>query len=202
MKRIELFHPRVFSDPEWAEGYYKRNRTNITRVAFRLADILTKSGFKGGKILDAGCGFGVVSIEIAKRFPESEVIATDLAEPLLNLAGSLASGAGVQDSITFQKGDVQKMDFDDQSFDLVINTFMVHIVEDPVAMFNEIQRVTKEQGIVLISDLRRIWLGLFVKKLRTSFTLNEGLDIIHQSGLRPGKGSSGPFWWDYFIGLD
>jgi ubiquinone/menaquinone biosynthesis C-methylase UbiE len=201
MKRIELFHPRVFSDPEWAEGYYKRNRTNITRVAFRLADILTKSGFEGGKILDAGCGFGVIPVELAKRFPDSEVIAIDLGEPLLKMAGSLAQKAGVEDRITFQTGDVQNMVFEDKSFDLVINTFMLHVVEDPVAMLNEIERITKEDGIILISDLRRIWLGLFVKKLRTSFTLNEALDIIHQSGLRPGKGSRGPFWWDYFAGI-
>ena len=201
MKRIELFHPRVFSDHEWAEGYYNRNKINITRVAFRLADILTRSGFKGGRILDAGCGFGVVPIELAKRFPDSEIIAIDLGEPLLNIAGSLAKDAGVPDRITFQKGDVQKMNFDDHSFDLVINTFMFHIVEDPVAMLNEIERLTKERGIIMISDLRRIWLGIIMKKLKTSFTLNEGIDIINKSNLRQGKPVKGPFWWDYFIGL-
>jgi ubiquinone/menaquinone biosynthesis C-methylase UbiE len=201
MKRIELFHPRVFADQEWAEGYYKRNRTNITRVAFRLADILRKSGFKGGKILDAGCGFGVIPVELAKRFPDSEITAIDLGEPLLEIAGSLAKESGVENRIIFKTGDVQNLEFKDRSFDLVINTFMLHIVEDPVAMLNEIERVTKDDGIILISDLRRIWMGIIMKKLKTSFTLNEAKEIINSSNLRQGNAANGPFWWDYFIGI-
>jgi 2-polyprenyl-3-methyl-5-hydroxy-6-metoxy-1,4-benzoquinol methylase len=202
MKRIDLFHPRVFSDPEWAEGYYNRNKINITRVAFRLVDILRRSGFKGGKILDAGCGFGVIPIELAKRFPDSEIVAVDLGEPLLEKAGSLARAAGVGDKIIFRKGDVQKMDYEDHSFDLVINTFMLHVVEDPVAMLNEIERLANENGIILISDLRRIWLGHIMKKLKSSFTLEEGLNIINRSNLRQGQPARGPFWWDYFTGLN
>ena len=202
MKRADLLHPRIFSDQEWAEGYYQRNKTNITRVAFRLADVLTKSGFKGGKIVDAGCGFGVIPIELAKRFPESEITAIDLGEPLLDLARDLALQSGVHDRITFQTGDVEKMEFKDDSFDLVINTFMLHVVEDPVAMLNEIERITKQEGKILISDLRRIWLGIVVKKLKTSFTLGEARDIIESSNLRPGKPATGPFWWDYFIGIN
>lgn len=201
MKRIALSHPRIFSDPEWAEGYYKRNRTNITRVAYRLADILSRSGFKGGKILDAGCGFGVIPVEFAKRFPDSEITAIDLGEPLLNIARRLSSEAGTEDCITFQQGDVEKMVFEENTFDLVINTFMLHIVNDPVAMLNEIERVTKTDGIILISDLRRIWLGIVVKKLKTSFTLDEARDLINKSGLRPGTPANGPFWWDYFVGI-
>jgi len=202
MKRIELFHPRVFSDQEWADGYYKRNKVNIKRVGVRLAQILTKSGFQGEKILDTGCGFGTIAIELAKQFKESEIIGIDLGEPLLELAGSLAEEAGVKDQIQFQKGDVENLEFEDKSFDLVVNTFMMHVVEDPVAMLNEIERVTREDGIIIITDLRRFWLGLLLKKFRTTFTLEEGLEIINRSELRPGTGMKGPFWWDYLIGLE
>ena len=37
MKRYNLFHPRIFNDQEWAEGYYKRNEKNIKRVGIRFA---------------------------------------------------------------------------------------------------------------------------------------------------------------------
>jgi hypothetical protein len=59
MKQIGLFHPRVFDDQEWAEGYYKRNRKNIERVGKRLAGLLKTIGFTGGTILDVGCGLDI-----------------------------------------------------------------------------------------------------------------------------------------------
>jgi SAM-dependent methyltransferase len=120
-------------------------------------------------------------------------------EPLLKIGQSLAQQAGVADRITLLKGDVQKLESQNDEFDVVVNTFMMHIVDDPVAMLNEIERVAKPGGIILITDLRRIWLGCMVKKLRTAFTLEEATAIIKKSNLRPGRGLKGPFWWDYIV---
>lgn len=201
MKRAELFHPRIFSDQEWAEGYYKRNAKNIERVGKRFAQLLKLSGFKRGRILDAGCGFGSVAIEIAKSFNDVEIVGIDLGKPLLKLGQSLAEKSGVADRIDFSEGDVQKLDFEIDFFDVVINTFMLHIVDDPVLMLNEIERVAKKQGRIMITDLRRIWLALVVKKLKTAFTLEEVKEVINKSNIRPGRYSKGPFWWDYMFGV-
>ena len=201
MKRAELFHPRVFEDTEWAKGYYKRNAANIRRMGKRYVELLQKSGFTGGTVFDAGCGFGTIPVEIAKAFPDVEITAIDLGEPLLELGKSQAREAGVDDRIIFQIGDVENLDFPDDSFDLVINTFMLHIVENPVTMLNEIERVATVDGRIMITDLRRIWLGLFMKKFKTAFTLDEALEIIGQSNLRKGRRAKGLFWLDYFVGL-
>ena len=201
MKRAELFHPQIFSDQEWAEGYYKRNAKNIERVGKRFVRLLKSSGFEKGKILDTGCGFGAVAIEIAQSFKDVEIVGIDLGKPLLEMGQSLAEKSGVADRIHFSEGDVQKLDFEIDSFDVVINTFMLHIVDDPVVMLNEIERVTKKQGIIMITDLRRIWLSLVVKKLKTAFILEEAKEIINKSNMRLGRYSKGPFWWDYMIGV-
>lgn len=201
MQRIELFHPRIFSDQEWAHGYYKRNAKNIARTGKRLAELLERSGFQKGRVLDAGCGFGAVCIEIAKRFPKAEIVGVDLAQPLLHMAQSLAEQSNTSDRIQFLEGDVQKLDFSDDSFDMVINTYMLHIVEKPVNMLNEIERVTSAQGKILITDLRRMVLALLIKKFRTTFTLEEARHIIETSDLRAGRYAKGPIWWDYMIGV-
>lgn len=201
MKRAELFHPRVFNDKEWADGYYKRNVKNIQRVGKRFVKLLKDSGFKNGKILDSGCGFGSVAIELAKSFPDVEITGIDLGEPLIKLGQSLVEEANLADRIDLSIGDAQKLDFVTDSFDVMVNTFMVHIVEDPIAMLNEIERVAKPDAKIMITDLRRIWLGIFIKKLKTPFTLEEGSKIIKKSNLRPCTGSKGPFWWDYMIGI-
>jgi ubiquinone/menaquinone biosynthesis C-methylase UbiE len=201
MKQAEIYHPRIFSDQDWAEGYYKRNSKNIEQVGRRFVGLLQKSGFEGGRILDTGCGFGAVPVEIAKSFNNVEIIGIDLAEPLLNMAESLAEQCGVADSIRFIEGDVYKLDFESDSFDVVINSFMIHIVEEPITMLNEIERVANSEARILITDLRRNWLGLFVKKLKTAYTLEEGVDVIKKSNIRYGRFSKGPFWWDYMVGV-
>ena len=41
----------------------------------------------------------------------------------------------------------------------------------------------------------------FIKKFRTSYTLDEAVEVIARSGIREGKASTGIFWWDYMAGL-
>ncbi|MFC1830990.1 class I SAM-dependent methyltransferase [Thermodesulfobacteriota bacterium] len=201
MKRANLFHPRVFSDKEWAEGYYKRNAKNIERAGKRFVQLLKISGFENGRILDTGCGFGAVVIEIAKSFDDVEIVGIDLGKPLLKLGELLAEKSRVAGKIYFTEGDVQKLDFEADSFDAVINTFMLHVVDNPVLMLNEIERVAKEQGRIMITDLRRNWLGFVIKKLTTAFTLEEGKEVINNSKIRSGRYAKGPFWWDYMVGV-
>ena len=201
MKRAPLFHPRVFDDQEWAAGYYKRNARNIARVGRRLAGLLRESGFESGRILDSGCGFGAVMIELAQAFPDAEIVGCDLAEPLLDLSRTLAEKAGVADRVTVVDGDVEDLAYPDGSFDVVVNTFMVHIVDEPTRMLDEIERVARPDARILITDLRRSWLGLLVGKLRTAYTLDEGRATIMASSLRTGRFGQGPYWWDFLVNV-
>ncbi len=201
MKQAELFHPRVFDDQEWAEGYYTRNVKNIERQGARIAQLLQTVGFKEGRILDAGCGFASVAIELARNFPDADITGIDLGEPLLKLGQNLVDQAGVSGRITLLKGDVQQLEYETDSFDVVVNTFMVHVVEDPVSMLNEIERVTKPHGRILITDLRRNWIAWFAKKFRTALTVEEAMEIIDKSDLRPATCSKGFYWWDYMVGI-
>jgi len=200
MKQIDLFHPRVFNDIEWAEGYYKRNKKNIKRVGKRLAGILKTMGFKGGTILDVGCGFASVPIEIAKSFSDVKITGIDLGEPLLDIGRRLIKTEKLEKQIVLSNGDAQNLQYKNNSFDVVINSFLLHIVENPIEMLNEIERVTKSEGIILITDLRRGFLAYLMKKFRTAYTLEEAYNTIKKSKIRKGELSSGPFWWDYIVG--
>ncbi len=101
--------------------------------------------------------------------------------------------------ITLKTGDVQSIEFNDQAFDLIINSYMLHIVEKPVTMLNEIERVAKPAASILITDLCRGFLSNFIKKFRTAYTLDEAAAIIQKSKIRRGNYSTDIFWWDYFI---
>ncbi|GAH43039.1 unnamed protein product, partial [marine sediment metagenome] len=68
---------------------------------------------------------------------DSKIIGIDLSEPLLRLAREAAEIADVGERVRFEKADVQKIQHEDNSFDVAINVNMVHLVEDPVRMLNE-----------------------------------------------------------------
>jgi ubiquinone/menaquinone biosynthesis C-methylase UbiE len=74
---------------------------------------------------------------------------------------------------------------------------MVHLVEDPVQMLNEIERVLAPKGFLFIADLRRSWLGLIEKEIKSALTLGEAKELFRQSKLREGVFSSSNIWWRF-----
>jgi ubiquinone/menaquinone biosynthesis C-methylase UbiE len=159
---------------------------------------LASRGFSGGSILDAGCGPGFMLIEILKLFPNSQGIGIDLAEPLLAVGRKIANAEGLAERVKFESGDVEKLPYEDNSFDCVVSINMLHIVENPVKQLDEIERVLKPDGLYLIADIKRSWLvSLFEKVSKSAFTAKEAGKLIAQSSLRKGKLTSGFIWWGY-----
>lgn len=197
MKRSPLTHGRVFDDEAFAQRYAERHRKMVERFGREYADKLVSRGFRGGRIIDVGCGFGGMNIDLAHRFVESEIIGIDLSDPLLRLANRSAQATGLGDRVRFEKADVHQIPYDDDAFDVVINTNMVHLVDDPVQMLNEIGRILVPDGFLFIADVRRSWIGLFDKTFKSALTLDEARELVGQSNLREGSLSSSLLWWRF-----
>jgi ubiquinone/menaquinone biosynthesis C-methylase UbiE len=196
MKRSPLVHERVFAG-DFAEEYARKHRKIAEKFGREVAEKLTLRGFEGGRILDVGCGFGATAIVLAQSLPRSEVVGIDLSDPLLDLARQAAHAAGLGERVAFKKADVQKIPYDDDSFDALINLQMLHIVENPVAMLDEIERVLAPDGVLFMADIRRSWVGLFDRVFKTCLTVEEAGELVRRSNLREGAFSSDLLWWRY-----
>jgi ubiquinone/menaquinone biosynthesis C-methylase UbiE len=196
MKQSPLVHERVFAG-DFAEEYARKHRKIAGKFGREVAEKLTPRGFQEGRVLDAGCGFGATAIVLAQALPRSEVVGIDLSDPLLELAIHEAQAAGLGGRVAFEKADVREIPYDDDSFDAVINLQMLHIVEDPVAMLNEIERVLAPDGLLFMADIRRSWVGLFDKVFKTCLTVEEAGALVRRSNLREGAFSSDLLWWRY-----
>lgn len=58
-----------------------------------------------GRILDVGCGHGLLSLHLALRHPEVEVLGVDVDADKLVLARRAATAAGVDDRVSFREVD-------------------------------------------------------------------------------------------------
>ncbi len=196
MTRQALTHEPVFADPALAGRYAREQQRVFKWMHPPIIEGLKKNGFSRGRILDAGCGPGYHAVGLRRAFPEAEVLGVDLSEPLLETARKHQAEAGVTEGVSFQPADVLNLPFGENTFDAVISIFMFHLVDDPVRLCNEMERVLKPEGQLVMIDLRRNWLfSLAEKEMRSCYTLAEAQEIIHRSHLRAVRPKQTPIWW-------
>lgn len=187
MTKRKPFEHGVFEDIEVAKRYNKETDKWIRNVSKSFVSLARKWGITDGKVLDVGTGTGLLAIELAKRVPGVEVVDLDLSEGVFELARDNAQKGEVPLRVSFERGDAEDMPFTDCTFDLVISSNTLHLIENPVKMFDEIQRVLKPEGRFLISDFRRSWLGLFSEHIRASYSSKEVRDLLSRSKLENWK---------------
>ena len=128
---------------------------------------------KGGQILDLGTGPGYLPIEIVKRSPHIRIHGIDLSRRLIEKARSNASRAGVSEQLHFEVGNASRLKFDDESFDMVISTGMLHTLKDPIKVLKECNRVLKQGGKAWIYDPARVTSQIEIRKWKAAFTFRE-----------------------------
>ncbi|MBI3542099.1 MAG: class I SAM-dependent methyltransferase, partial [Deltaproteobacteria bacterium] len=92
-------------------------------VARELADDLPPSG---ARILDAGCGSGVVARFLARRDPSCKVTGCDFVPDRVAGAAELAKGIG---NVEFRVEDLRRISLPDASFDYVVCRYMLQHLE-------------------------------------------------------------------------
>lgn len=188
----------VFEDMETAKRYNEEVGGYMGMVSKSFVSVARKWSVIGGKVLDVGTGTGSLAIGFAKGIPGVEVVGLDLSDVILELARDKAQKSEVPSRVSFKKGDAEDMPFEDNTFDLVISGDTLHLVKNPVKMFDEIHRILKPQGGLIISDFRRSWLGVLSVHFRASYSPKEVRGLLNQSKLQNWKVKDYLFWLSVF----
>ena len=110
---------------------------------------LAEEEYTDKKILDFGCGTGEFTCWYAAR--GNEMTAIDLSRPSIEHAKAYAEGYGLSDRITFRRHSVLELDLPDSSFDIVYSYGVLHHTGDPYKGFQNMVRVCKPGGVVIVS---------------------------------------------------
>lgn len=152
----------------------------------RLRDkLLDRFGLRGDeRVLDVGCGRGLMLIGVAKRLRAGRVVGLDLWQTRDQSGNALDTtldnvrAEGVADRVQIQTGDMQEMPFPDATFDAVVSSWAIHNVptaEGRRKAITEIVRVLKPGGRVLLVDIQQS--AAYVETLRAL-----GMEDVRREG--------------------
>lgn len=127
-------------------------------LRIRLRRVLPATDGDYRAILDAGCGSGVFSFELAKRHPEAQVLGVDSEPDLVARGNEIAERAGLV-NCRFSEADVTRLGFDD-AFDLVLSVDNLEHVPDDVGALETLLHALRPGGrlVVHVPGYERRWI--------------------------------------------
>jgi len=160
----------------YVHGYSARESQRLSEQAAILGELLHHDTAYAGdsRVLEAGCGVGAQTLELARRSPGASFTSVDISEISLERARASAAAHGLE-NVTFEQQDVMALSYPDAGFDHVFVCFLLEHLADPDAALQELRRVLQPGG---------------------SLTLIEG---DHGSCFWHPRGEAGPVVWQCLI---
>lgn len=160
-------------------------------------DLTQPHPFAGLRILDIGCGGGLLSEPMARL--GAQVVGADAAERNIPVAQVHAEQSGL--TIDYRHTSAEALAEAGEQFDAVLNMEVVEHVSDPLAYLTACQQLLKPGGLMICSTLNRNaksfamaivgaeyvmrWLPKGTHEWKKFITPDELYDLLRRAGLTP-----------------
>ncbi|ANB33174.1 bifunctional 2-polyprenyl-6-hydroxyphenol methylase/3-demethylubiquinol 3-O-methyltransferase UbiG [Rhodovulum sulfidophilum] len=177
-------------------------------------DLAAEAPFKGLRLLDIGCGGGLLSEPMARL--GAEVVGADAAERNIPVARIHAEQSGLE--IDYRHTTAEALAEAGEQFDVVLNMEVVEHVADPLAYLTACRALLKPGGLHLCSTINRNpkafmmtilgaeyvmrWLPKGTHEYQKFITPDELCSLLEQAGLKLLDRSGfvfNPLTWDWSI---
>ncbi len=133
----------------WAPWYDRFWRRYSRRTTAALLDwVRVEPGFT---VLDVGCGTGVLAEQLLARQSDIRIVGVDVSERMLERARARLAGSRAE----LVQARAADLPFADSTFDVVVSASAFHFFPDASASCNEMRRVLKDDGRLLMTDWSR-----------------------------------------------
>jgi ubiquinone/menaquinone biosynthesis C-methylase UbiE len=155
------------------------------------------------KILDIACGTGELEKMLLQESPHRSIIGIDISENMLAIARRKCQNCP---QVFFILAKASALPFANNSFETIVSANSFHYFEDPEIVLQEMKRVLKLEGRIIIIDWCRdflwckicdLFLKIFDRSHRQCYTQAEFHNLLTQAKLtinRAKKVRFGLFW--------
>lgn len=105
-------------------------------------------------ILDLSCGTGNIAILLAKKFQTSKIIGVDLSASMIEVAQNKAKEEKLT-NISFEKADVDKLRFEENSFDIITCGFGLFFYPSMTTSLKNFMKLLKEDSTFVFSSFTK-----------------------------------------------
>ncbi|MDI1450373.1 methyltransferase domain-containing protein [Polyangium sp. 6x1] len=141
--------PSVYARVAWIyDAWAALTETRARRACVAKADVRD-----GETVLEVAVGTGLVFRELVVKNPSGRTEGVDLTEAMLSRARRKVEGLPGRHRL--RVGDAHQLDFDDATFDLLVNNYMFDLLpeRDFVPVLREMRRVLKPNGRLVLANL-------------------------------------------------
>ena len=135
-KRSQTYDRTIYKSQNEAQHFWK----SLLKDAIRTD--------KNLNILDVGTGTGFLALLFAEM--GHNVTGLDISERMLEK--SRYNAGKLELSVDFMHGDAENLPFDDETFDIVINRYLLWTLPNPKTAVDEWSRVVKSGGKLMLID--------------------------------------------------
>jgi ubiquinone/menaquinone biosynthesis C-methylase UbiE len=166
-----------------------RDMTRDEERRLHLRQMLAQSGFPAEAaiaVLDVGGGYGVVSEEALRAFPQARVTLQDYSAPMLDEARQRLAPYG--ERVRYAVGDLRDPAWAEAvggPFDLAVSAIAIHNLRDRgliAACYHGIARVLKPDGVFLDYDLFDLIGGVAAQTQELATAGFAAIDCLWQEG--------------------
>lgn len=100
-----------------------------------------------GRLLEVPVGTGILTMPLYKKLKKADIVCLDYSAEMMARAKIRADEMEIE-NVKFMQGDVGKLPFDNESFDIVLSLNGFHAFPDKDAAYSETHRVLKKGGIL------------------------------------------------------
>lgn len=155
-----------------AAGTYDAAAVLQHEIAGRMLERLDYVKLQPRRVLDIGCGTGMATGRLLKRYPKAEVLALDFALPML--AQTRRRGRWLRRPKCVC-GDLDHLPLAAHSVDLIFSNAAIQWSVDPAGAVAEMHRVLRPGGLLMFSSFGPDTL----KELRHAWSEVDGFEHVH-----------------------
>lgn len=163
-------------DRRWAFYVEETVRATLSRLELE----------PGERLLDVGCGTGVLLTGLSSAVPEAKLSGVDPSPVMLEMARRR-----LDEAVLLERSYAERLPFADATFDVVVSTSALHYFRNPLGALREMARVLRPSGRLVLTDwcddyvacrIFDLWLRIFNRAHFRTYGEKECRQLLEQAG--------------------